>query len=332
MSKLLTLCGIFFGFVGVVATAATPAPDPEKDFTTYYGNALELQGEELRQALHQAIQNGHTPIRYAQVWDALQLLDEDPNNPANIVLFYTGRSAEKRDRDGQPGFDDDSWNREHIWPVSYGFDREETYFAFTDLHHIRPTDKSVNSSRSNKRFAMGGVAEGEAPDTFTTANTWQPRAAIRGDVARMLFYMDVRYDGNDGGMPNLTLVDSTDMASGSTTFGKLCTLLAWHWADPVDEVESLRNRLIARTQGNRNPFIDNPLWAKELWGAACPDVLTPVQVVRPVFSWDSSAPASSAASASSQSANDGSGGGSVGVVLLLLLGVMRLRKTKSVHC
>ncbi|PKK86896.1 MAG: hypothetical protein CVV63_03100, partial [Tenericutes bacterium HGW-Tenericutes-8] len=78
------------------------------------------------------------------------------------------------------------------------------------------------------------------------------RTEIRGDIARILFYMDIRYD-------NLKLV----YLSGSQTpakyqMGDLATLLAWHVMDPVDDFEMNRNNVIYGYQNNRNPFIDHP--------------------------------------------------------------------------
>ncbi len=51
--------------------------------------------------------------------------------------------------------------------------------------------------------------------------------------------------------------------------GKLCTLVAWHLADPVDSLEQRRNNRIYELQKNRNPFIDNPQWVKAIYGPAC---------------------------------------------------------------
>ena len=87
------------------------------------------------------------------------------------------------------------------------------------------------------------------------ADSFEPRDAVKGDIARMLFYMDVRYAGADG-VPDLALVDE-DSDSGPL-LGHLCTLLSWHQADPVDDLERRRHGRIAETQGNRNPFIDRP--------------------------------------------------------------------------
>ena len=81
----------------------------------------------------------------------------------------------------------------------------------TDLHHMKPEDASVNSDRGNKDFDNGGVQHPEATGCYYDSDSWEPRDAVKGDVARMIFYMEVRYEG-DNGEPDL----------GSCRLGKLC--------------------------------------------------------------------------------------------------------------
>ena len=88
-------------------------------------------------------------------------------------------------------------------------------------------------------------------------------------------YMDIRYEaGSDADMPDLQLVDMTGTSTSSdintpATFGKLCTLYAWHQQDPVDSFEQNRNNIIYQYQGNQNPFIDHPEWVQAIYGSAC---------------------------------------------------------------
>lgn len=226
---------------------------------TYYENAIGKTGEELKTALHEII-SGHHELTYAQVWEALKKTDEDPNNEGHIMLFYTGRSQDKSTNGPHP----DDWNREHIWAKSHGgFGTEKG--AGTDIHHLRPTDVSVNSSRGNLDFDNGGKEHAEALGNFYDGDSWEPRDEMKGDVARMLFYMDVRYEGQDGEL-DLELNDKVN--NGRQPYhGKLSVLLEWHEQDPVDDFERKRNNLIFEEyQYNRNPFIDNPEWAEEIWG------------------------------------------------------------------
>lgn len=234
---------------------------------TYYVNTSGKSGEALKTALNNVLR-GHLRFSYAEVWDAISYTDEDPANTSNVILLYAGRSQAKTFRAGTSS-SLDAWNREHVWAKSHGFPNESQY-AHTDLHHLRPEDVSLNSTRGNKDFDNGGTAVTEAPANKTDSDSFEPRAAVKGDVARMLFYMDVRYEGaDDSGTPDLEIPNVAPTGSTAPQMGKLCTLVAWHLADPVDSFEQRRNNRIYELQKNRNPFIDNPQWVKAIYGPAC---------------------------------------------------------------
>ncbi len=57
----------------------------------------------------------------------------------------------------------------------------------SDVHNLKPADASVNQSRSNKDFDNGGTQHPEATDCYFTADTWEPRDAAKGDIARIIF-------------------------------------------------------------------------------------------------------------------------------------------------
>lgn len=229
----------------------------------YYNGTAGLEGDQLKLKLH-LITRDHKVFDYGDFRDfILPTLDEDPNNPDNILLFYKNNSIPKENfaSNNQQDF----WNREHTWPKSHGFS-SETDTAYTDIHHLRPSDASVNTSKSNKDF--DNVAhtteneEGEAPDTYTNDDFFEPRDDIKGDVARMLFYMDTRYESN---ALDLELVDRSTY-SGDPEIGVLHTLIEWHEQDPVDQYEMDRHELAYGYQQNRNPFIDHPEWVGQIWG------------------------------------------------------------------
>ncbi|AOT11084.1 hypothetical protein S4054249_24945 [Pseudoalteromonas luteoviolacea] len=242
----------------------TDKPGSNYDYTTYYASAIGKVGTELESALSLIARQGQQRMTYSQVWDALKYTDEDPNNPSNVLLFYTGKSQSKDTNGG--GTTD--WNREHSWPKSHGFPSESQY-GYTDIHHLRPTNVKVNSTRSSKDYDDGGNPVDNAPGNFTDSDSFEPRDAVKGDTARMMFYMAVRYDGTDGSMPDLELVNNIS-ASSSPTLGVLCNLMDWHREDQIDQLELDRHQRIVEQQGNRNPFVDNPEFAETLFGETCP--------------------------------------------------------------
>ena len=141
-----------------------------------------------------------------------------------------------RDRGGNTSFPED-WNREHVYPQSL-----INQTAKADLHHLRACDEQINGSRGSLSFKDGSGNYG------TTSGGWYPGDDWKGDVARMIFYVYLRY-----GEP------ITDM-------GTLSVLLQWNVDDPVSAFEQQRNDIIYGAQGNRNPFIDQPYIATHLWG------------------------------------------------------------------
>ncbi|RYB92520.1 ribonuclease [Nocardioides glacieisoli] len=272
MGKQIDVTGAlsaYFSHPGMTSTSAfalagggTPTEPPPTSGTspwdsTYYAPAVGKSGTALRTALHDII-DGHTKLSYDEVWTALKDTDQDPNNTANVIELYTGRSISKSSNGGSTG----NWNREHVWAQSRG-GFTTSAGPGTDLHHIRPEDVTVNSVRGNKDFDNGGTAVSGCTDCWTDSNSFEPRDAVKGDVARMLLYMAIRYEGGDG-FNNLEM--SSTVGTSSTLIGDLETLLAWNAADPVNTFEMRRNdRIHAQWQGNRNPFIDHPEWAAAIW-------------------------------------------------------------------
>ena len=228
--------------------------------TGYYDNAQGLTGEQLREALHNIIDN-HEEFSYNDLRDfILKNTDEDPNNSNNVILLYSGRSQDKNTFGGDPN----EWNREHVWAKSHG-DFGNNPPAGTDAHHIRPTDVSVNGARGNLDFDVGGSPVAEAPGCFKDGDSFEPRDAVKGDVARMIFYMATRYDGGDG-VPDLIVVDAVN-TSPNPQHGKLSQLILWNSLDPPDDFEKNRNDVIYyQYQNNRNPFIDHPEYVDAIWG------------------------------------------------------------------
>ena len=242
----------------------------------YYATAEGLTGPALKTALHDIIDD-HTIIAAngGDSFQALRVLDQDPANTNNVIAIYSGTSEAKFREGGL------TWNREHCWPRSYGISASgnEASADESDLFNLRPCLTDVNQIRGDRIYDEAdpahpsdpAVAPPGAPECLYDASRgqgeiWTPRPSEKGDLARAMFYMAVRYDGSDPGTLDLELGDTADAAQA--VFGNLTTLLQWHLADPVSEEERRRNHLIhERYQGNRNPFVDRPEWAAKVFGA-----------------------------------------------------------------
>ncbi|MFE2458012.1 endonuclease I family protein [Streptomyces sp. NPDC059402] len=237
------------------ATAPTTASDYD---STYYQDAIGKTGDSLKSSLHTIISD-QTKLSYSAVWDALKVTDQDPANSGNVVLLYSGISRSKSLNGGDTG----DWNREHVWAKSHG-DFGTSTGPGTDIHHLRPEDVRVNSVRGNKDFDNGGSGFTDSGGSLTDSDSFEPRDAVKGDVARMIFYMAVRYEGDDG-FADLEVNGQVD--NGSNPYiGKLSVLKAWNDEDPPDAFEKRRNQVIYdEYQHNRNPFVDHPEWVESIW-------------------------------------------------------------------
>lgn len=198
----------------------------------YYEVIKNLSGSALKNSLQTLITTTHTTLAsYDLARTAYAKTDADLDTPGNIILFYSKSSISSVWDNGI------TWNREHVWPKSLsgglftsvsGSDKN----AGTDLHHIRPASSSINSSRKNKPYGP-----------TTNATYFAPNDDVKGDVARILFYMSIRYNMD---IEKLGVAQSVEM------------LIEWHNLDPVDYYEEYRNEQVQLIQGNYNPFIDNP--------------------------------------------------------------------------
>lgn len=240
--------------------------------TGYYDPAMGLTGAALKATLNDIIQD-HVEFPYTSsntdTWDILKETDKDTLNPNNVILLYSGWSVDA----AQEYNNGNGYNREHVWPQSRG-PFNTAMGVGTDVHALRPTDISVNSARNNRWFAECNEeyvdADGATGSYLSTSEyIWKPRDEVKGDVARMIFYMAVRYEGENGEL-DLELIDSipSDNNLPLPLMAKISDLLLWNAQDPVSEWERNRNDIIYYNyQENRNPFIDHPEWAEEIWGS-----------------------------------------------------------------
>ena len=273
---------------GVLPTVRAEPPDG------YYAAAIGESGAALKDALHVII-DGHTPLPYTNpenddwfdsqdldVWEALAYTDsacpEDVPVCGKVRLLYLDETRDlvQAYRGGRAGCQD-LWEREHVWPTSREFKNQEKD-GYTDLHHIRPADKDVNNKHSNYGYNHGGdevfdKSKG-CPNRRASARlsrenqSFEPSDRAKGQVARMLFYMDVRYESGDDvppeSMPDLSLKAGNAKVK-EPWIGHLCKLLEWNRRYPPTPFDQRRNDRVMELQGNRNPFIDNPSWADDIW-------------------------------------------------------------------
>lgn len=254
------------------ATFGTPL-NPTYDFVEstapngYYSSLEGLSGNALKQELQNIIANPAVvrAHNYGDIVDILKVADQNPLNSNEVWLMYVEIPRSKLDyQTGSIGTG--KWNREHIYPQSRGgfanateeipdginvwlpTSADDISSGHADAHHLRAEDGPENTNRSNKDYGLTG---------YNGRNGNQ--SSWKGDVARAIFYMAVRYNGLEvvnGDLPDTTVGQ----------IGDLATLLQWNQTDPSDDFEMNRNNYIYTWQYNRNPFIDYPNLADYIWG------------------------------------------------------------------
>lgn len=249
MKKTLLLLSLFFNLL--VNAQAEP----------YYNDVdLTAEGLTLKENLATKTIAAHTKI-LSYGWGAFQEGDLNPENSSEVLLIYgysaSGTTARTRgvyDNGGNTG----DWNREHTYAKSLGNPNLGTSGPGADAHHLRPSDVSYNSQRGSLKFANGSGNSG------SVSGGWYPGDEWKGDIARMMMYMYLRY-GNQC-LPKGVGVGTTN----SVDSNMIDLFLEWNAADPVSDFERQRNTYHDSnenySQGNRNPFIDNAYLATRIWG------------------------------------------------------------------
>lgn len=232
----------------------------------YYSKVdFKKTGMALKAELTKVTTDAHKrTLSYGDIWNASKETDLVSPGSNEVYLLYghegvtSGDKAYTRNKNNNGG-GRGQWNREHTYAKSLGTPNLEEEGPGADAHHLRPADVTLNSTRGNLKFAKG---EGFSR---TSNGGWYPGNEWKGDVARMMMYMYIRYNGRC--LPSNVAIGTPNKID--TNMVEL--LLEWNEQDPVSEFEKRRNeyhgdRSKTYAQGNRNPFIDNPYLATQIWG------------------------------------------------------------------
>lgn len=278
------------------------APKERCDVDAYYANvdledvlALHTRINHTNFLLYGTQDETAPEFKCVDVWKSLDFLDENAVEHDKVDLLYSKDPMAKTEKSNS------RWNREHTWPKSYGVscktkkkmwsntrkgvkcktrkNYDDRNGPFTDLHHLFPSNTNVNSDRSSQYFDKctdrtctydahpeNGYTESDkdAGESLDDKTFWQPPKKSRGVVARALFYMALRYDGEEKNTFDLTLADNP--AYCEDAMGRLSVLKEWHEEFPPTPEEKERNNKVCWIQGNRNPFVDHPELVAKLFG------------------------------------------------------------------
>lgn len=238
----------------------------------YYNAATGLNGEALRAALHNIIDNQSVET-YGELWDDYYTTDRKPNGKVwDMYSDVPGGTPPYEfsfgtDQCGNYNSEGDCYNREHTWPKTYFNEMEPMY---TDLFIVMPTDGYVNGKRSD--YPYGEVSNANwmsdngsklGPNAYNGSGggtCFEPIDSFKGDLARSYFYISTRYYGEDNGWDSWAMATGADLKPWAVNM-----LLEWSHEDPVSQKEIDRNNAVYGLQHNRNPFIDHPEFIDCIW-------------------------------------------------------------------
>ena len=226
---------------------------------------------ELQNGLSILMANTQTEIiAYKDLKTCLSTTDSDLMDDNSMITLYT--------RDIIDGtWNESLWNREHVWCKNhsnglYTAVQENNRGAGSDIHHVRPALMTINSTRSNVPYGIVNKSSatqiGDTGNYFGN-NIFEPSDEIKGDIARILMYVYVRYSSSLNSTYD-TIIDKrgdlriTDIVTTPSGLEEDAwnLLLSWNDLDPVNYLEMNRNEEGQKLQNNRNVFIDHQEFAR----------------------------------------------------------------------
>lgn len=233
---------------------------------TYYKNANGQSGQNLRKALAKIISQNHSVVSYDGLISAYEKTDTREDGKVRdwyscITNYVHGKDTGGYRKEG------DSYNREHSVPQSW-FNKRSPMKS--DIVHVVPTDGYVNNRRSSYPFgevnnvtyaaAQNYCRLGSSKTAGYNGTVFEVPDEIKGDMARIYFYMATRYmDQCSGWGGNI-------FTSDGIVKWELDQMIEWSRQDPVDARETARNNAVEEVQKNRNPFVDYPGLEDYIWG------------------------------------------------------------------
>lgn len=253
----------------VIRNAYYDIEDENKELLNDY--VLGKKGVELQNGLSILMANTQTEIiAYKDLKTCLSTTDSDLMDDNSMITLYT--------RDIIDGtWNESLWNREHVWCKNhsnglYTAVQENNKGAGSDIHHVRPALMTINSTRSNVPYGIVNKSSatqiGDTGNYFGN-NIFEPSDEIKGDIARILMYVYVRYSSSlnstydtiSDKRGDLRITDIVTTPSGSEE-DAWNLLLSWNDLDPVNYLEMNRNEEGQKLQNNRNVFIDHQEFAR----------------------------------------------------------------------
>lgn len=245
----------------------------------FYSKLPNVSGYELKTALSNLLTRTHRRLGYDQLHKAYLKTDIDRWFEADGTILdmysenpkgtdpYNYQAGKKKC--GNINGESSCYNREHLFPQGL-FNKGRP--MKTDIFHVFPTDGKVNNKRGSFPFgevgktkwvSQNGSKLGHFKGTGYNGLVFEPVDEFKGDIARAMLYFATRYESYIPRFKKTPMTDGSREQTYSTWFIKV--LMRWHKQDPVSAHERFRNDAACKYQKNRNPFVDHPEWALDIW-------------------------------------------------------------------
>lgn len=252
----------------------------------YYHAAQGKSGAALKTALAQIVRNPKV-VGYGGLKEAYRLTDVRPDGYlrdwySNASKYEPGSNFSSGQKEEGLGY-----NREHLLPQSWF--GKKTDPMYSDIMHVVPADAKLNSQRNDNPFGEVTTQTAQVNSSANGYSRWgaplkslgapaemtkvfEPNDGLKGDIARIYFYMITAYEDTLHSWPwqqsrTATFVfDEQGTAYEPLQPWVMDMLMRWSRQDPVDSTETARNEAVWRVQGNRNPYVDHPGLEQYVWG------------------------------------------------------------------
>ena len=239
---------------------------------SYYQQANGQKSKALKTALSNIIvRDRNDVVSYAGLIGAY--VKTDTRADGYVRDWYSNTTNYRHNVDnGSYEKEGDCYNREHSIPQSWF---NEASPMKSDIVHVIPTDGYVNNRRGSYPFGEVGLVTYQSNNGYSklgscktsgySGKVFEPNDEVKGDIARIYFYMATCYESRITGWTKGTSNIQNDKYKPFPDW-QMTMFMRWSADDPVDAVEKARNDSVFVVQGNRNPFVDYPGLEKMIWG------------------------------------------------------------------
>ncbi|MEM1369007.1 MAG: SAV_2336 N-terminal domain-related protein [Cyanobacteria bacterium P01_H01_bin.15] len=237
----------------------------------------QIFGENRGNVLKDKIAQNYRPVKYLSDRESREQTFKIAWKDSEITCIYSDKKI-RVESEAEDFFDACTRLQfviERLWPRQYRHARNEGELG-RDLHNMFPIFKRANHDRGYAIFTEclpDSVIRWIDPDyhyeedpplqgnlgdfSKLGENGFEPRDAVKGLVARGMFYFFTLY-GNEQGVNQGYFEQQKDV------------LYRWHLQYPPTPEEVERNKKIRQQQGNDNPFVIDPSLVERIYFVAVP--------------------------------------------------------------